>query len=123
MHDKYLVRGANYEVLCKTLLEKMQQEDVDTIIEEFHRDKWAYCPMELTLGMSFNGHGTKVIPPFCSKIKLPDKGGTASIYWVAVQKDLISDDALACALHDSLYHDDENGEVSPIATIITALTK
>lgn len=83
---------------------------MDITIEDFHRDKWAYCPMNLTLGMDLNLYGTKVIPPFCFKIKLPDKGGTASIYWVAVQKDLITDIALADALQKSLYEDEKLGE-------------
>lgn len=62
--------------------------------------------------MDLNLYGTKVIPPFCFKIKLPDKGGTASIYWVAVQKDLITDIALADALQKSLYEDEKLGEVN-----------
>ena len=65
-----------------------------------------------------NLHGTKVIPPFCLKTKLPDKGGTASIYWVAVQKDLISDNALALALKDSIYTDEDFGEVSFLTTLV-----
>ena len=117
MHDRYLVRGESNQLLRDALLDKLKQEEVDTIVGDFHRDKWAYCPMELTLGMTFNGHGTKIIPPFCSKIKLPDKGGTASIYWVAVQKDLISDPMLAYTLRDSIYHDNDYGEVSPLHTI------
>lgn len=122
MYDKYLMRGENHQTLRDSLRKKMKQEEVDSIVEDFHRDKWAYCPMELTLGMTFNAHGTKVIPPFCSKIKLPDKGGTASIYWVAVQKDLISDPLLASTLLNSLYHDEKYGEVSPIITIAIPYT-
>lgn len=92
---------------------------MDRIIQEFHRDKWAYCPLNLTLDMDVNLHGTKVILPFCGKIKLPDKGGTASIYWVAVQKDLITDSALTDALQKSLYEDDDFGEVKlPTRTLL-----
>lgn len=57
-----------------------------------------------------------MLPPFCLKTRLNDKGGTASIYWVAVQKDLISDNALALALQDSVFTDEEFGEVSSQTT-------
>jgi hypothetical protein len=67
--------------------------------------------LQLTLHVDRNLQTTKVIPPFCHKIKLADKGGTASIYWVAIQKDLISDDRLKSALKDSVYTDKDHGEV------------
>ncbi|KAJ6281955.1 hypothetical protein J3E71DRAFT_399644 [Bipolaris maydis] len=110
INDRYLVRSEDDRHLRESLLEVHTRKEVDRIIQEFHRDKWAYCPLNLTLDMDVNLHGTKVILPFCGKIKLPDKGGTASIYWVAVQKDLITDSALTDALQKSLYEDDDFGE-------------
>jgi len=112
MYDHYIERGETYRRLRGQLSRIVREEEADAIIEDFHREKWEYCPLNLTMDMDENLHGTKVIPPFCSKIELPRKGGTASIYWVAVQKDLVSDNALALALQDSLYTDKEFGEVS-----------
>lgn len=112
MYDNYIARSESDQNLRERLTGVVPQEEVEKIIEDFHKEKWEYCPLSLTLDMDRNLHGTRVIPPFCSKIKLPDKGGTASIYWVAVQKDLVSDNALALALQDSIYMDPDFGEVS-----------
>jgi hypothetical protein len=112
MYDNYIARSESDQNLRERLTGVVPQEEVERIIEDFHKEKWEYCPLSLTLDMDRNLHGTRVIPPFCSKIKLPDKGGTASIYWVAVQKDLVSDNALALALQDSIYMDPDFGEVS-----------
>jgi hypothetical protein len=112
MYDDYLARSENDRNLREQLAGYVRRDEVETIIGDFHTQKWRYCPLTLTLDMDENLQGTKVIPPFCLKIKLSEKGGTASIYWVAVQKDLISDNALALALQDSIYTDDEFGQVS-----------
>ncbi|CAN9421752.1 unnamed protein product [Alternaria alternata] len=85
-------------------------DDVEKIIGDFQRERWAYCPLKLELHMDRYLQFTRVIPPFCRKVILGDKGGTASIYWVTVQKDLLSDDSLKNALQDSLYQDKEFGE-------------
>lgn len=112
MYDHFLTRSESDENLRENLVGVVHHAEVETIIGDFHKEKWKWCPLNLTLDMDENLHGTKVIPPFCLKTKLSEKGGTASIYWVAVQKDLISDNALALALQDSIYTDDEFGEVS-----------
>ena len=98
--------------LRKILAEAHSSIQVDQVMNDFHRVRWAYCPLSLTLHMDRNLQGSKMIPPFCHKIRLGHTGGTASLYWIAVQRDLISDDALAFALRDSLYTDDTYGEVS-----------
>jgi len=112
MYDHFIERGDTYRRLRGQLSGIVREEEADAIIQDFHREKWEFCPLNLTMDMDENLHGTKVILPFCLKIELPRKGDTASIYWVAVQKDLISDNALALALQDSLYMDKEFGEVS-----------
>jgi hypothetical protein len=114
MYDNYIARSESDQNLRDRLAGVAHHEEVEDIVGDFHKEKWEYCPLSLTLDMNSNLHGTRVILPFCSKIKLPDKGGTASIYWVAVQKDLISDSALAYALKDSLYMDSTYGEVRPL---------
>jgi hypothetical protein len=119
IYDHYIERSENDRNLREQLAGVVKHEEVENIMDDFHKEKWQYCPLSLTLDMERNLCGTRVIPPFCSKIKLPDKGGTASIYWVAVQKDLITDSFLASALEDSLYMDGTYGEVSfPIESIV-----
>jgi len=112
MHDKYLQRGEGYRDLRLHLQKSVPPGEADHILQIFHKARWAYCPLELYLHMDHNLQGTKVILPFCRKVRLGE-GGTASVYWVAVEKDLIRDDALRSALKESLIVDHEFGEVSP----------
>lgn len=99
-------------VLRENLRHIMPRNEVDAVLQEFHEQKWQFCPMDLSLDMSHSLHDTHVVPPFCHKIKLGDKGGTAAVYWVAVQEDLISDVRLRTAIEDSLYADEVYGMVS-----------
>ncbi|CAN9426566.1 unnamed protein product [Alternaria alternata] len=110
IYDHCLTRIENYQDLREKLVGVVRPAEVETIIVDFDRERWKWCPLTLCLDMDANLHGTKVIPPFCLKTKISEKEGTASIYWVAVQKDLISDNALALALQDSIYTDDDFGE-------------
>jgi hypothetical protein len=113
MNDRHLdiVRSESDQSLHDNLQHIKQPGEVDVILKEFHDAKWSYCPLKLELHMNRNLHGTRVIPPFCRKIKLGDKGGTASIYFVAVQRVLVTDEALRLAINDSLYTDELYGEV------------
>jgi hypothetical protein len=115
MHDKFLERGEGYQNLKSNLNKIMPLEAVDEVIQTFHNAKWAYCPLDLTLGMDQNLQGTEVIVPFCRKLRLGE-GGTASVYWVAVEKGLIRDGELKAALSESLIIDPDFGEVSPLIT-------
>ena len=112
MYDDYLARSENDQNLREQLASVVDPEEVEATIEDFHKAKWEYCPLYLTFDMAVSLQGTKVILPFCSKIRLPSRGGTASLYWVAVQRDLVTDNALALALKDSLYNDSDFGQVS-----------
>jgi hypothetical protein len=114
MHDKFLERGEGYQNLKSNLNRIMPLEAVDEVIQTFHNARWAYCPLDLTLRMDKNLQDTGVIVPFCRKVRLGE-GGTASVYWVAVEKALIRDDELRAALSESLITDPDFGEVSPLA--------
>ncbi|KAF1851033.1 uncharacterized protein K460DRAFT_26715 [Cucurbitaria berberidis CBS 394.84] len=115
MHDIYLERGEEYQQLRENLLEIFDVNEVDRIIQDFQHTRWAYCPFALTLHVDRGLESTKVIVPFCRKIKLGDKGGTASVYWVAIQRDLISDEGLKGVLHESLHLDPDFGECYQLA--------
>jgi hypothetical protein len=92
-------------------LRRVEPHEVDIILREFHQERWAYCPLKLVLGMERHLEESKVIPPFCHKVPFPNKGATASVYLVAVQKDLITDESLKSAIKDSIYECPTYGEV------------
>jgi hypothetical protein len=112
-HSQLLGRFVDSDMdLRENLARSISKIEVHRIMDEFMRERWAYCPLILALNMDRTLQGSRIIPPFCHKIQLGSGGGTASIYWIAVQRDLITDDALAFALRDSLYTDTDIGEVS-----------
>ncbi|RYN24089.1 hypothetical protein AA0112_g9043 [Alternaria arborescens] len=96
--------------LRRSLAKVANRGDVDRILEDFQRERWAYCPLKLEMHMDRYLQSTRIIPPFCRKIKLGEKGGTASIYWVTVQEMLVTDDSLKNAIQDSAYHDEDFGK-------------
>jgi hypothetical protein len=111
MYDMLLHQNGNYEGLRENLSDTIITNDaVDRIIDDFQHEKWAFCPLELQLHMDRPLDGTRVIAPFCHKIRL-NEGGTASVYLVAVQKDLVRDERLRVVLNNSLYVDSVFGEV------------
>lgn len=112
--DIYIERGEeqNYHTLRSNLTEiGRSTAEVDSIIEEFQNTRWAYCPLTIELHMERGLENTSVIVPFCRKEILSNKGSTASVYWVVVKKDLITDAKLREVLHSSLRIDAEFGEV------------
>jgi hypothetical protein len=110
MSDSVLHQDGNYDRLRENLHGIISSNEIENRIQEFSREKWSFCPLELELHMDRPLEGTKVIAPFCHKMKLKE-GGTASVYLVAVQKDLIRDERLRTRLKDSLYRDTAFGEV------------
>jgi hypothetical protein len=108
MSDIVLHHDGNYGRLRENLTNIIPHNDIDNVIQSFRREKWSFCPLELELHIDRPLEGTKVIAPFCHKIKL-NEGGTASVYLVAVQEDLIQDKRLKAVLEDSLYHDSAFG--------------
>jgi hypothetical protein len=108
MSDIAFHHDGNYERLRENLSDVLPSHEIEPIIQEFRREKWSFCPLELELHMDRPLEGTKVIAPFCHKIKL-NEGGTASVYLVAVQEDLIRDARLKAVLQDSLYEDSAFG--------------
>ncbi|KAF2823723.1 hypothetical protein CC86DRAFT_59153 [Ophiobolus disseminans] len=109
IHDNHLAIVRD-DALRNNLRRIMPHDEVNAVLDDFNKHKWQFCPMELNLHMSHSLQGTKTIPPFCHKIKMGEKGGTASIYWVAVEKNFISDEKLRIVIEDSLYEDPDYGE-------------
>jgi hypothetical protein len=110
-HHLDIVRDDNNGRLRENLRKKIDPQEVDVILRDFHKERWAFCPLKLSLNMDHHLQGSKVIPPFCHKVPLSSKGATASIYWVAVQENLVSDESLKRTINDSLYQDPTYGKV------------
>jgi hypothetical protein len=111
VHDKTLHQNEREDLRENLISVRTSPIEVDRIIHEFRSEKWAYCPLEIEPQLNSSLSGTRVVIPFCKKIRLGDKGGTASLYWVAVQQDLIHDKKLRAVLEKSLYVDREFGQV------------
>ncbi|OIW32546.1 hypothetical protein CONLIGDRAFT_274026 [Coniochaeta ligniaria NRRL 30616] len=61
------------------------------VIAEFERAKWAFNPVPLTLTMHKHLHGVNWILPFTKWSKVAE-GGTATVYQVLVQEELLEPD-------------------------------
>jgi hypothetical protein len=114
LSDIGLHHDGNYGRLRENLTNVIPSNDIETLIQQFCREKWSFCPLELELHIDRPLEGTKVIAPFCHKILL-GRGGTASVYLVTVQKDLIRDERLKAVLQDSVYHDSAFGDCYKMA--------
>ncbi|KAF2477652.1 uncharacterized protein BDR25DRAFT_299514 [Lindgomyces ingoldianus] len=117
MYDRYLNLpehnyNADHPILRDKLREKhIPEADINNIVTDFEKEKWAYCPPLSYFRLYMEGDlaGGKMIMPFCHRIRVNNKGGTASVSWVAIQEDLIVDEDLRGALSKSLYKDPEFG--------------
>jgi hypothetical protein len=61
----------------------------DRIIEQFERAKWSYCPALIKLYKSSQFPEGQWILPFAKMEKITEKGGTAGVWQVLIQKDCI----------------------------------
>lgn len=96
----------------KPLPRRWKTQDYRAITDAFERQRWAFNPVPLQLGMDASIPHALSILPFCFKRLINDKGGTAGVYQYKIQHDLVSDPSLQEALQDSLVEDDEFGKVS-----------
>ncbi|KAF2864734.1 hypothetical protein BDV95DRAFT_290159 [Massariosphaeria phaeospora] len=116
IYDKFLdYPGSGNLVELRKKLTANGISDVEEVIQNFDARKWAYIPRRLTLHMEENFEGGNFIVPFCRYEAINDKGGTASVYRVAVQRRFITDGKLKDALHKSLYIDPQYGECYEMA--------
>jgi hypothetical protein len=67
-------------------------DDVDAIIDNFEKKKWAFCPARLNDELRGKRFENMLILPFCARDIVNDKGGTASVFQVTVQKEFVSDE-------------------------------
>lgn len=90
----------------------MTVNETDETLEVFQNAMWKYYCLQLRLHEHYNLVGTHNSLPFCRKVRLDGREGSIPTYWVAVQKDHITEDEMSAALLASLYDDDDFGEVS-----------
>jgi hypothetical protein len=80
MYDMRLDQDGSEENLRENLSEVITDSDeVNGIVRDFQTEKWAYCPLELQLCMDRHLQGTRMVLPFCHKIRLNNKGGTVRV--------------------------------------------
>ena len=89
----------------KEVLERYRSEDrriedpttlkIDRRIAEFERDKWAYYPAHLELGMD-KVFESQIRLPFCASAEVNKTGGTASVFQVTVHQEFVSDEIKKC---------------------------
>jgi hypothetical protein len=93
-------------------LEYYSIPDAKKIIDKFENVKWAFCPPRLKLYMDVNFERGNFIIPFCRRERINLKGGTASVFQVAIKQEFILDTNLKEALRKTLYSDKDHGMVS-----------
>jgi hypothetical protein len=116
--DRNLGYVESTSVFHQQLREKLQQihvpdAEIDLITKDFESKKWAYCAPSLELHMDKNFETGEIILPYCKCERVNEKGGTASVFQVSVQKEFIHQD-LQMVLEKSIYKDSKYGDVRPV---------
>lgn len=66
-------------------------DNVEKIINDFEKNRWAFCPAHLDQELLDNiRFGAKLLLPFCTRDLVNDKGGTASVSQVTVPEKYVS---------------------------------
>lgn len=124
-YDKVLdLRRNQYDADHPALRQQLRyhnisQSEMDSIIEEFEHDRWEFCPPldKLKLHGPNDFDHTQVILPFCRRTPINNKGGTAKVSWVTIQKDLVTDTGMREALQNSEFQDELFGSVSEVLSL------
>ncbi|KAF2490635.1 hypothetical protein BU16DRAFT_622209 [Lophium mytilinum] len=66
-------------------------QDVARIIIKFEEAKWSYCPARISMDMEERFHRGTILP-FCRRQRVNTEGGTAEVYRVSLQEDLVPDE-------------------------------
>jgi hypothetical protein len=96
------------------LMDREDLPNAESLPERFEKAQWRYCPAIFDLGVGWDHPRNKIIP-ICKKEQINDKGGTARLWQIAVQKEFVGH-RLREAVSNSMFHDTKNnlGEVSLI---------
>lgn len=91
-------------------LKRAGVKDVESVVAQFDAVRWAYCTPMLKLDDYRNFSGGKWILPFCRRVEITEKGGTAQLWKVAIRQEHVRAD-LRNAISRSKYMDQEFGWV------------
>jgi hypothetical protein len=81
----------------------------DEIIAKFEKARWAFYPVELRIDLRDLVEHERILP-FAKRVPVNGKGGTATVFQVAVWQDLLRDE-LRQILQPALYEDAVYGPV------------
>lgn len=112
--DKRLEEPTYDQSKLRETLEKHGIANIHKIMEQFDREKRAFCPVSLSFRMDRDFHSGLILP-FCDLRKVNEKGGTASVFQVAVQKEFVCDEIKKHL--GNPFQFGQYGEVGPIECI------
>lgn len=72
-------------------LQDLYGADIKRVQEVFDQDRWMFCPVEVSPGMSKTVYHLDHVVPICYKKKVNGKGGTAQVFQIWIQEDFIPD--------------------------------
>jgi hypothetical protein len=109
--DNSLAIAKYYHDDLRNELKQNHIHDGDKVIQDFERAKWSFCPVVIKHSMRTMFHGGEWVLPFCKRERINEKGGTAELWQILVQEDVVSKD-LRDAISSSRVKDREFGWVS-----------
>ncbi|KAI1760751.1 hypothetical protein GGR53DRAFT_62938 [Hypoxylon sp. FL1150] len=114
--DKSFHDLPNKESLEQDLLRKALISDAKDFWERFQEKMWLYpCPLGLHMTSAFLDPGRgRWVMPFCKRQPISMKGGTASVYEVAVEESLVPL-SLQAKISSSAYDDNDHGRCYTLA--------
>lgn len=59
---------------------------------DFEKSRWEFCPVYLKSGIDNKPFADKLFIPFCARKGVNEKGGTGSVFQVAIQEEFVSED-------------------------------
>ena len=114
--DQNLETSSHYYKELRDELNQNNIAGVDSIIADFEREKWPFCPAKLKLNMEEKYHGGQYILPYVRRKKI-NKGGTAVVSKVTIQEDMVPEE-LRKELSQSVSEDPQFGRVSSISSLL-----
>jgi len=113
VHDDTLDADLRKEDLLSELKRSNLPHPPD-ILEQFDRERWSFCPAKIEDMCHHTKayYGGRWILPFCRR-QIVGKGGTAAVYGVLVQADIVPENLKNEVLRGYGYADPDFGDVSP----------
>lgn len=114
--DKNLSSAGYYYRELEDELERNHIRNAPKIVSDFEETKWSFCPAPIKHCMRSQFHGGKWVLPFCKRERINEKGGTAELWQISIQEDVIPQE-LRDAMSGSRFKDKDFGWVSKVVDI------